>query len=569
MKNLICAVTALAVSTAQADTIFGDVTDCNLSDCCSVHQTPGCDDPGCEAAVCTVYPSCCDDSWSSTCVFLAFDLCGACPPPGGSGTKADPYCSIQTAINNAVDTDEIVVAPGTYVETINFLGKAITLRSLDGRENTVIDGTDLGYGSVVVCESGEGPATVLDGFTITGGTGQIDSLGTYGGGLFIWISNPTIANCSFSGNHADFGGGIANFHGSATITNCAFEANSATDGGGGIYLGAGSDSPAIIACTFSENTALLGGGIYADGSSVTVRDCTFIGNVGSVPFSVGGGMLTNSGSPTVTNCRFDGNSAGSGGGMYNASNSPVITECMFSDNTASNGSPHSGYGGGMSNDHSSPTVTNCTFSGNTAMTGGGMFNFFSSSPTVTDCTFALNSATNGRALAFDTGGVCSCPSNLPMSNCILWDGGDEVWNNDESVITINNSNIQGGFAGIGNIDTDPLFVDPDHGDYRLQPGSPCIDAGDNTAVPKGVLRDLDGNPRFVADACAGASGPVVDMGAYEFQGTSCDLGDVMAMLAAWGHCDDCRTPQACPSDLDGDCSVGILDLLILLGSWTP
>ncbi len=50
-----------------------------------------------------------------------------CPGPG-DGSIGNPYCSIQTAIDNAVDTDEIVVAPGTYFETINFIGKAITLR---------------------------------------------------------------------------------------------------------------------------------------------------------------------------------------------------------------------------------------------------------------------------------------------------------------------------------------------------------------------------------------------------------------------------------------------------------
>ena len=109
-----------------------------------------------------------------------------------------------------------------------------------------------------------------------------------------------------------------------------------------------------------------------------------------------------------------------------------------------------------------------------------------------------------------------------------------------------------------------LTAGDDFGDLRVSAGSPCIDTGDNTAVPKGVLRDLDGNPRFVADACAGASGATVDMGAYEFQGTSCNLSSMLAMLASWGSCRDCRR---CSYDFDGDCSVGILDLLILLGNW--
>ncbi len=76
-----------------------------------------------------------------------------CPGPG-SGMEGDPYCSIQTAIDNAVDTDEIVVAPGTYFETIDFLGKAITLRSSDGPDMTTIDGTGF---HVVQCVSFEGP----------------------------------------------------------------------------------------------------------------------------------------------------------------------------------------------------------------------------------------------------------------------------------------------------------------------------------------------------------------------------------------------------------------------------
>ncbi len=66
-----------------------------------------------------------------------------CPGPG-SGMEGDPYCSIQTAIDAAVDTDEIVVAPGTYFETINFLGKAVNLRSSGGPGATIIDAQSSG-----------------------------------------------------------------------------------------------------------------------------------------------------------------------------------------------------------------------------------------------------------------------------------------------------------------------------------------------------------------------------------------------------------------------------------------
>ncbi len=93
----------------------------------------------------------------------------SCPGPG-SGTEADPICLIQDCIGAAMDGDECVVAPGTYFENINLLGKAITLRSSGGASVTTIDATrvaDPGDGKPVVrCDNGEGADTVLDGFTI-------------------------------------------------------------------------------------------------------------------------------------------------------------------------------------------------------------------------------------------------------------------------------------------------------------------------------------------------------------------------------------------------------------------
>ena len=81
------------------------------------------------------------------------------------------------------------------------------------------------------------------------------------------------------------------------------------------------------------------------------------------------------------------------------------------------------------------------------------------------------------------------------------------------------SNIEDGFIGEGNIDENPLFVD-DNGDFHLQPGSPCIDAGDSSQVAETVFYDLDGNPRGADDPDVVDTGKpvfalVVDMGPYE------------------------------------------------------
>jgi hypothetical protein len=115
-----------------------------------------------------------------------------------------------------------------------------------------------------------------------------------------------------------------------------------------------------------------------------------------------------------------------------------------------------------------------------------------------------------------------------VTNCILWDGVNGIWNNDGSSITVSFSDLQGGWTGPGgdNMDVDPNFVDvnnpdPNLRDYHLRPGSLCVDAGDNSAVPVHVTTDLDGHPRFFDDPFTVDTGvgspPIVDIGAYELQ----------------------------------------------------
>ena len=291
-------------------------------------------------------------------------------------------------------------------------------------------------------------------------------------------------------------------------------------------------SPTVTNCTFTSNSARSGGAMdNYSGSSPAVTNCTFTGNTAES----GGGMHNGRNcSPAVTNCTFTGNTADSGGGMRSyLDSSPTVVGCTFSDNRARE------YGGGMDNIGSlSPLVSGCIFVGNTAGVGGGGMSNGSSSPALTNCTFSGN-----RAASY--GGGMSCAYSFPtVANCILWGNsapdGPEIWTASNASCTVTYSCIaqSDGFTdGGGNFDLDPLFVDPGHwddngtpgddtddiwidGDYRLQPGSPCIDRADGDAAPE---FDIEGNHRHddpgMPDIGRG-SPDHVDIGAYEFQGHS-------------------------------------------------
>ena len=100
--------------------------------------------------------------------------------------------------------------------------------------------------------------------------------------------------------------------------------------------------------------------------------------------------------------------------------------------------------------------------------------------------------------------------------------------------------VEGGSAGTGTVSADPLFASSGTGDYALTAGSSAIDAGDNTAVPAGIVTDFVLNPRFVDDPSVADTGvgpaPVVDMGAFELQSAGpvsyCTAGTSAAGCAA-------------------------------------
>jgi len=323
-----------------------------------------------------------------------------------------------------------------------------------------------------------------------------------GGGIVVGsYGHLRMSNCIISGNSSDQNGGgicIANRQGDCTIASCTITNNSAAEWGGGVLCSR--SNPTMNNCTFSGNSASWGGGMCNAISSPTVEGCTFSGNSAN---EYGGGMLNhNNSSPTVNNCTFSNNTATQrGGGIVNWGGSPTVVCCTFSNNTATQ------RGGGIDNWGGSPTVVCCTFIANSAeYNGGGMWNEYSS-PTVSNCTFVYNYAPNGPAVAFDSYQQ-RYPSNVIMANSIVWNGSDWLWNNDLSTITVSYSDVQGGWRGRGNINTNPRFVDSANGNYHLLPDSPCINVGDPAFVPEPDETDMDGEARVMFGR--------IDMGADEF-----------------------------------------------------
>ncbi|MHC4110407.1 MAG: choice-of-anchor Q domain-containing protein, partial [Planctomycetota bacterium] len=187
---------------------------------------------------------------------------------------------------------------------------------------------------------------------------------------------------------------------------------------------------------------------------------------------------------------------------------PILANCIFIGNSSDS------RGGAIYNEFFNINVDNCVFKGNRAILGGAIWNeayLESELATISNCTFSDNIASNA-------GGGIYCESdydNIHVSNCILWgDTPDEIHAGIRPPL-ITYSDIQGGWPGLGNIDTDPLFVDPNGPDnipgteddnLHLLPYSPCIDAGDPTGDYTDQT-DMDGEQRVLYDN--------VDIGADE------------------------------------------------------
>ncbi len=419
-----------------------------------------------------------EPNYSTAAIYYVYDNAPNDPEPSNpdisdpneNGSAEHPFDSIQEAIDASSHGDMIIILQGTYSgngnRDIDFKGKAITVTGEDPNDPNLVTincgGTENEPHRGFVFQNYEIPDSILSGVTITGG------FANQGGAIYCTdCVRPTITNCSLKMNTASYGGAIYDSNASPNITNCAFNQNNA-DAGGAIY----------------NNSQFSG--------------CT----------------------PVITSCLFYNNTSNyNGGAMYNYGKAaPILTKCTFESNYSSGG------GGAIRNNQTNNmTVTNCIFTTNEAKTSGGAFrNSSGCNINLTNCTFFANFAQNGNSLACiadDQGQTVA--GSVQILNCIIFDGGSEIFNSDSSAINVTYSNLKDAkneapWPGEGNIYADPLFADIDSVDLHLksQAGryepisknwviddvtSPCIDAG---------------NPQSQVGMEPQPDGGIVNMGAY-------------------------------------------------------
>ena len=364
-------------------------------------------------------------------------------------------------------------------------------------------------------------------------TAPIVFMGTNGGwqGIFFNYSSPgSVLACCVISNSVNSGIRIVNSN--PTIKGCAIVSNSSGSSiyGGGIYASIASGNLTITDTIIANNSANInpaanpynvsqGGGIYAvmGTNSLVMSGCIVTNNVANANYGYGwafGGGVCISGNASLKWCVLSGNSciaqtesgvtggAAWGGGIYATAGKITLNNCLLKNNTAS--SPDTGagdeyaYGGALyMYSSSSASITNCTVQGNGAYApdwsdgggicvGGGLYDhsgqYFpgGGSLSVVNCTIGYN---NYDGLAISSGATATVLNSIIYFNA---SGGTQIEgvSGTMGTATVTYSDIQGGFAGVGNINLNPIFYSTDN--LIIVPGSPCINKGNTNLVYNNV-----------------------------------------------------------------------------------
>ncbi len=323
----------------------------------------------------------------------------------------------------------------------------------------------------------------------------------YGVSIRLEISNAVVMNCTLSDNHRD---PIVCTTSNVDFSNCTVSDNQGT----GFFFEGGSST--VSSCTISDNTGRYGGGIRFINTQMTMTDCLIIGNSVYGDQNRGGGIYCNGASPDLIDCTISENSSLNGAGICcDDDSSPNIIRCTITNNTSYD------VGGGISCLNSShPTIDHSVVASNTAFLGGGLYTSEGSGPE-----FAQSTLSGNTGNWYGAGVFCENSDPIFTNTILSSNQGEGIYVEDEmSHPTLHYCTSYGNSAGdfvgdsidpdlgvlvttnangdscdiYNNIFLDPQYVDPGNGDYHLQPDSPCIDGGDPTSPldPDSTIADI-------------------------------------------------------------------------------
>jgi hypothetical protein len=361
-----------------------------------------------------------------------------------AGLTILPGVTVEFASNYTFEVDGVLQAEGTPNDPIIFMGT-----------NAGWQGIFFNYSS---------PGSVLACCVISNSVNSGIRITNVG----VAINNCLIANNTTPGD----GGGIlvSNAGDNLVLQNCTVINNTCAYSGGGVCALIGTNTLAMTGCVVTNNVAnpsqsdgtYYGGGIYVSGNPLlqycVVSDNTCVGNAGNfeAQYSVGGGLYILNGTAVIDNCIFAANTAvcvinglgfqtpeAYGGAIYIQAGSLAMTNSILSSNVTSASDGEYGAGLGVSASITNSSVVNCTFAYNNA---NGIYSLGTQPPVMNSIFFFNN----------DNGTQLSGPTNVTYCD------------------------VQGGFAGLGNINHNPIFLSPTN--LIIVEGSPCIDAGNPNAA---------------------------------------------------------------------------------------
>jgi len=463
------------------------------------------------------------------------------------------YGTIQAGVDAAAVGDTVLLADGLYSgpgnRDVSIQTKCITVQSENGVYFCVLDcdGSDLEPHRAFRVTGCTGGSTLFRGLTIRNGYAANGTPDNEGGGIFISNSEVTVMDCIFSFNDSinGNGGGLACADSNVSLVNCRFFKNNALFGGA---LGCLNSDLVVQGSSFMENNVSggNGGAVECVGSRLKMDDCTISGNTVLGTGSRGGGLYCDTTEIIVSNSVISRNKAvDNGGGLYVTGGSVSLVQVEFAGNrTSGNGGGAamfdtdadilfsqfklnaSGtgetFGGGLYISDSGLRITGSLINSNSAGTGGGICLDNSAGTgmeiNVQNCTLAGNSASSNSV-------YCRNLMVEPeMRDSIFWgNGGEEIGSNNSILPVITYSDIRGGYAGSGNIDADPLFVDGAYHSYYISQtaadqatDSPCLDSGSSPA--SSICVDVSGSQvcmdQLTTRSDAQPDAGTVDMGCH-------------------------------------------------------